>query len=412
MSKIKSIKAREILDSRGNPTIEVEVVTLSGAKGVAIVPSGASTGDKEALELRDRDISRYQGKGVLVAVEHVNRDIFPKLLNVSVLMQNRIDHLLVELDGTKNKAKLGANAILGVSLAVAKAAANYLKIPLYQYLGGIFASSMPLPMANIINGGVHASNNLDFQEYMIIPISAKTIKEGVRMIVEVFNELKLLLQKNNKITLVGDEGGFAPEFKNLEEPFDYLNEAIMNASYLPRIDFAYAIDVAASEFYDPEKQKYILKGEEKSALQMIEIYQYLSDKYPLVSIEDGLDQNDLQGWQMMSERLGDKMLLIGDDLFVTNKELLQEGINKGIANGVLIKLNQIGTLSETFETIRLAKKHNYRYIISHRSGESEDSFIADLAVAVGADYIKTGSICRSERTAKYNQLMRIEEALE
>lgn len=412
MSTITSIWAREILDSRGNPTIEVEVGLESGIVGRAAVPSGASTGSREALEMRDGDKSRYKGKGVSNAVNFVNGEIAESLVGMDALRQVQIDTTLIDLDGTENKSRLGANAMLGVSLACARAAAEFLGIPLYQYIGGINAKVMPAPMMNVINGGAHASNNLDIQEFMIMPLGAETFKDALRIGAEVFHTLKEILKRDGHSTAVGDEGGFAPNLKSHDEAFRYLIEAIEEAGYIPGTEVALAIDVAASEFY--ENGKYCLKGEglELTSEQMCDWLTDFVERYPLISIEDGMDEGDREGWKMLTNRLGQDIQLVGDDVFVTNPDILAEGIEDGIANAILIKVNQIGTLTETMDTIELAKGSAYATVISHRSGETEDSFIADLAVAVNGGQIKTGSLSRSDRIAKYNQLLRIEEDLD
>ena len=412
MDTIKRIKAREVLDSRGNPTIEVEVLSEFGAFGRAIVPSGASTGIYEAVELRDGDKSRYLGKGVLQAVKNVNEVIAPQLLGHDVFAQREIDQCMTDLDGTDNKGKLGANAILGVSLAVAKCAADSLSIPLYRYIGGTNAHVIPTPMMNIINGGAHADNNIDFQEFMIMPVSAPTFQEAIRMGAEVFHSLKNVLHDKGLNTAVGDEGGFAPHLKSNEEAIQIVIEAIEKAGYKPGEDVKLAMDVASSEFY--KDGQYILPGEGNrtfTSKQLVDFYDELVGKYPIISIEDGLDQDDWEGWKYLTEKLGKKLQLVGDDFFVTNTKRLQDGIEKNTANSILIKVNQIGTLTETLEAIQMAQKANYTAIISHRSGESEDTTIADIAVATNAGQIKTGSASRSDRMAKYNQLLRIEEEL-
>lgn len=413
MPFIKDIYAREVLDSRGNPTIEVEVTTESEAFGRAIVPSGASTGEYEAIELRDGDKKRFGGKGVLQAVKNVNEIIAPELIGLNVFDQAGIDQLLIDIDGTPNKKNLGANAILGVSLAVAKAASDYCGLPLYNYLGGVNAKTMPTPMMNILNGGAHADWCIDIQEIMIMPVGAKSIKEAVRMGAEVFHALKAVLKKKGLTTSVGDEGGYAPHLKNNEDAFTTVLEAIKNAGYKPATDVAIAIDVASSEFYNSETKLYELKSEGKSLTsdEMIDFYSDLVSKYPIISIEDGLDENDWEGWKKLTKRLGEKVQLVGDDLFVTNTKRLEKGINQKVANSILIKVNQIGTLTETLDAIEMAKKAGYTAIVSHRSGESEDTFIADLAVATNAGQIKTGSLSRTDRISKYNQLIRIEEEL-
>lgn len=410
--KIVDIKAREILDSRGNPTVAVKVFLEDGFIGEFKVPSGASTGDKEALELRDNDKNRYLGKGVLKAVDNVNLIIRESLIGMDAYNQRLIDKKMIELDGTEDKSRLGANAILGVSVAVLKAAAKSKNLEIYKYIGGINANVLPIPMLNVINGGSHADSTVDFQEYMIVPIKDVSFKEKIRIASEVFHNLKNLLKKNNLSTGVGDEGGFAPNFKNNEEALIYIVEAIKMAGYKPGHDVAIALDVAASEFYDKEKEKYVFKSkEEKTSLEMIDYLKELIEKYPIVSIEDGLDENDIKNWIIYSKEVNNRIQNVGDDLFVTNKKILSEGIKNKIANSILIKLNQIGTVTETLETIELAKNYGYSTIISHRSGETEDTFIADLAVGVNAGQIKTGSMSRSERIAKYNRLMEIEEEL-
>lgn len=408
MSKIKDIKAREILDSRGNPTVEVDVLLESGAKGRAAVPSGASTGSKEALELRDNDPKRYQGKGVIKAVNNVNTIIKDALIGLESSHQRQIDETMIKLDGTENKTNLGANATLGVSLAVLKATAKEKNIPLYKFFGDEI--SLPRPMMNILNGGAHADNNLDFQEFMIIP-NAKNFKETLRIGSEVFHTLKKVLKENGFNTGVGDEGGFAPNLNTNEEALDMLMEAIKEAGYTPGKDVNFALDVAASEFY--EDGIYNLKGANKklTSNELVDYYQTLIDKYPIISIEDPVDEEDWEGFRKMTEKYGDKIQLVGDDLFVTNIKYLQKGIDNKAGNAILIKLNQIGTFTETLETINLAKENGYKTIISHRSGETEDVTIADLAVALNLGQIKTGSLSRSERTAKYNELLRIEEDL-
>ncbi len=413
MPNITSIHAREVLDSRGNPTVEVEVLTESGAFGRAIVPSGASTGEYEAIELRDGDKSRYLGKGVLKAVNNVNEIIAPALIGYDVTMQAFLDKLMIELDGTPNKAKLGANAILGVSLACARAAADYVGLPLYLYLGGFNAKVLPTPMMNIINGGSHADNSIDFQEYMILPIGAKTFRQALQIGAEVYHNLKKVLGGKGFNTAVGDEGGYAPDLKSNEDGIANIIEAIKKAGYVPGKDVAIGMDVAASEFFDSEKNVYNLKGENKvfTSKELVDFYCGLVEKYPIVTIEDGLDQNDWEGWAYLTEKLGNKIQLVGDDLFVTNTERLATGIEKGIANSILIKVNQIGTLTETFNAIEMAKNAGYTAVVSHRSGETEDSTIADISVATNAGQIKTGSLSRTDRIAKYNQLLRIEEEL-
>ncbi len=409
MSIIYDVFAREVLDSRGNPTVEVEVVLESGASGQAIVPSGASTGEREALELRDGDTKRYKGKGVQKAVHNVNNVIAKKIEGLDALEQAYIDNLMIELDGTENKSKLGANAILGVSMAVARASADYLGVPLYQYIGGIRARELPVPMMNVINGGAHAQNPLDVQEFMIVPAGANSFKEAIRRGVEVFHTLKGVLKEKGHITGVGDEGGFAPQISSTKEALDMLILAIEKSGYKPGKDILLAIDCAASELY--KKGKYRIDGNVWTNTQLVDFYETLIKEYPIISIEDGLAQNDWKGWQAFTERCASKIQIVGDDVFVTNPRIFMEGIKKGIANSILIKLNQIGTMTETLTTIEMAKRAGYTCVISHRSGETEDTFIADLAVATNAGQIKTGSASRSERIAKYNQLLRIEEEL-
>lgn len=412
MSTIASVWAREILDSRGNPTVEVEVSLDSGHVGRAAVPSGASTGTREALELRDGDKSRYNGKGVSKAVENVNGEISEAIVGLDALRQVEIDNTLLDLDGTDNKSRLGANAMLGVSLAAARAAAESLALPLYRYIGGPNAKVLPVPMMNIINGGAHAPNNLDIQEFMIMPIGARSFHDGLRMGAEVFHTLKTILAADGHITSVGDEGGFAPNLKSHDEAFQYIIKAIEESGYNPGSEIVLAIDGAASEFY--KDGKYVISDAQGpfSSREMIEWLETFTQKYPLISIEDGLAENDWDGWREMTDRLGDSIQLVGDDVFVTNPDILAEGIEEGIGNSILIKVNQIGTLTETLDTIELAKQAAYTTVVSHRSGETEDSFIADLAVGVNAGQIKTGSLSRSDRLAKYNQLLRIEEDLE
>lgn len=408
---IVDVKAREILDSRGNPTVEVDVTLAGGVMGRAAVPSGASTGTREALELRDGDSDRYLGKGVLKAVENVNERIAPEILGMDALNQREIDELMIELDGTENKSNFGANAMLGVSMAVAVAAATAIELPLYRYIGGIRAEEFPVPMMNVLNGGEHADNNVDLQEFMIMPIGAETFSDALQMGAETYHTLKKLLKEKGLSTSVGDEGGFAPNLKSNEEALVLLVEAIEKAGYEPGEDISIAIDAAASEFY--KDGKYFIEGDEngRTSSDMVEIYRQWCDKYPIISIEDGLDESDWDGWEELTEVLGDDVQLVGDDLFVTNAAILAEGIEKGVANSILIKLNQIGTVTETLDTIRLAQENGYTTVISHRSGETEDSFIADLAVAVNAGQIKTGAPARSERVAKFNRLLRIEEEL-
>ncbi|EIT87045.1 enolase [Fictibacillus macauensis ZFHKF-1] len=413
MSAIIEVYAREVLDSRGNPTVEVEVYTESGAFGRAIVPSGASTGEYEAVELRDGDKGRYLGKGVRTAVENVNALIAPELIGYDVLDQVGIDKTLIELDGTENKGKFGANAILGVSMAVARAAADLLGLPLYMYLGGFNAKTLPVPMMNILNGGEHADNNVDIQEFMVMPVGAPTFSEALRMGAEIFHSLKSVLKEKGLNTAVGDEGGFAPNLASNEEALQTIMEAIEKAGYKPGEEVRLAMDVASSELFNKEDGKYHLSGEGvvKTSEEMVAFYEDLVAKYPIVSIEDGLDENDWAGHKLLTERLGDKVQLVGDDLFVTNTVKLAQGIEQGVGNSILIKVNQIGTLTETFDAIEMAKRAGYTAVISHRSGESEDSTIADIAVATNAGQIKTGAPSRTDRVAKYNQLLRIEDEL-
>ncbi|MGG3892707.1 phosphopyruvate hydratase [Geobacillus stearothermophilus] len=413
MSAIIDVYAREVLDSRGNPTVEVEVYTEEGGFGRALVPSGASTGEYEAVELRDGDKNRYLGKGVLKAVENVNEIIAPEIIGLEVTDQVVIDRALIELDGTENKSKLGANAILGVSLAVARAAADELGLPLYQYLGGFNAKTLPVPMMNILNGGAHADNNVDIQEFMIMPVGAESFREALRMGAEIFHSLKAVLKSKGYNTAVGDEGGFAPNLKSNEEALQTIIEAIEKAGYKPGEQVMLAMDVASSELYNKEDGKYHLEGEGvvKTSEEMVAWYEELVSKYPIISIEDGLDENDWEGHKLLTERLGKKVQLVGDDLFVTNTKKLAEGIEKGVGNSILIKVNQIGTLTETFDAIEMAKRAGYTAVVSHRSGETEDSTIADIAVATNAGQIKTGAPSRTDRVAKYNQLLRIEDEL-
>lgn len=414
MPYIIDVYAREVIDSRGNPTIEVEISTESGAFGRAIVPSGASTGEREALELRDGDKSRYSGKGVQKAVDNVNDIISEAIIGLDVTRQNEIDNLLIELDGTQDKSKLGANAILGVSMACARAAADFYGMPLYKYLGGFNGKTLPVPMMNVINGGAHSDAKIDFQEYMIMPVGAPSLKEALRMGSETFHALKKVLKGRGQATSVGDEGGFAPNLANNEEPLEVIVEAIKAAGYVPGKDISIAMDPAASEFYDVDKKMYVFKkssGEQLSSEQMIDFYENLVNKYPIVSIEDGLAEQDWDGWKKLTDRLGKRIQVVGDDLFVTNPAILKEGIEKGIANSILIKVNQIGTLTETFDAMEMAKRNGYTTVVSHRSGESEDTTIADIAVAFNAGQIKTGSMSRTDRIAKYNQLLRIEDEL-
>ncbi|MFJ7731915.1 phosphopyruvate hydratase [Lysinibacillus sp. NPDC097231] len=414
MPFITQIYAREVLDSRGNPTVEVEVFTESGAFGRAIVPSGASTGEYEAVELRDGDKSRYLGKGVLKAVENVNTIIAQELEgNYSVLDQVVIDKALIELDGTENKGKLGANAILGVSMAVAHAAADYLDVPLYQYLGGFNSKQLPVPMMNILNGGAHADNNVDIQEFMVMPVGAESFRHALRMGAEIFHSLKAVLKAKGYNTAVGDEGGFAPNLGSNEEAITVILEAIEKAGYKPGEEVKLAMDVASSELFNKEDGKYHLDGEGvvKTSEEMVDWYEELTNKYPIISIEDGLDENDWAGHKLLTDRIGSRVQLVGDDLFVTNTKKLAAGIEQGVGNAILIKVNQIGTLTETFEAIEMAKRAGYTAVISHRSGESEDATIADIAVATNAGQIKTGAPSRTDRVAKYNQLLRIEDQL-
>ncbi len=413
-TEINDVFAREVLDSRGNPTIEVEVVLGGGAMGRAIVPSGASTGEHEAIELRDGDDSRYGGKGVRQAVENVNLKIAPALTGMEACYQTDIDNVLIQLDGSPNKSKLGANAILGVSLAVCKAAAAANDLPLFQYIGGVGARILPVPMMNILNGGKHADNNVDLQEFMVMPRGASSFSEALRMGVETFHALKSVLTKRGSATGVGDEGGFAPDLKSNKEALDVLLEAIHLAGFKAGEEIFIALDPAASEFYLPKKGVYELKSEKRklSSAEMVQFWVDLVDEYPqILSIEDAMAEDDWEGWRELTLKLGKRLQLVGDDLFVTNTQRLQEGIQRGVCNSILIKLNQIGTLSETLDTIELARRYGYSTVISHRSGETEDTTIADLAVATGAGQIKTGSACRTDRVAKYNQLLRIEEEL-
>lgn len=416
--KIENIKAMEILDSRGNPTVQVEVVTEGGFTGVAMVPSGASTGSLEAVELRDDSKERYLGKGVLQAVQNVNKKIAREIEGMNVYEQVKIDKKLIEIDGTDNKARLGANAILGVSIAVARAAANSLGMSLYNYIGGINAKELPIPMMNIVNGGKHADSNLNIQEFMIMPVGARNFKEGLRMGVEVYHNLKKVLKANGLSTAVGDEGGFAPKVENEEEAIDIILEAIERAGYIAGKDVCLAIDVAATEMYEEaqkiEKEGYYFwkTNEFKTREEMVEYIVDLTEKYPIISVEDGLAEEDWEGWKMLTNRIGENIQLVGDDLFVTNTRRLQKGIDNKIANSILIKLNQIGTLTETLDAIELAKKNGYKVVISHRSGETEDTTIADLAVATNSGQIKTGAPCRTDRVSKYNRLLNIEAEIE
>jgi len=412
MSEIIGIQARQILDSRGNPTVEVDVYLEDGLMGRAAVPSGASTGSREAIELRDGNPKVYMGKGVLKAVKNVNTKIAPELVGIEVTEQALIDKLLIEIDGTKNKSKIGANAMLGVSLAVAKAAAKDVALPLFKYIGGTNACEMPVPMMNVLNGGAHADNNVDIQEFMIMPVGAKSFSDALRMGTEIFHHLKAVLKKKKYNTAVGDEGGFAPDLKSNAEAVEILIQAVKNAGYKIEKDVLLALDVAASELY--ANNKYTLAAEKKSKLSSGEMVSYLESlvkKYPLVSVEDGLAEDDWKGWKQLTDKVGGKTQLVGDDIFVTNTEILAKGIQQGIGNSILIKVNQIGTLTETLEAVEMAKRAGYTAVISHRSGETEDTTIADIAVAVNAGQIKTGSLCRTDRVAKYNQLLRIEEIL-
>ncbi len=412
--RIQNIKAREVLDSRGNPTVEVDCVLDNGIRGRSIVPSGASTGEHEALELRDGDKKRYLGKGVLKAVANVNNIIAPGLAGHNATLQSQIDTMMLAMDGTKNKGKLGANAILGVSMAVARAAAKSHQLPLFRYIGGVKATVLPVPMMNIVNGGAHADNNVDLQEFMIMPVGAAAFPEAIRMGAEVFHSLKKLLHDTGLATAVGDEGGFAPNLKNNQEAIEVILRAIETAGYKPKDDVCLALDAASSEFYDKGRKRYVFKKSdksEKSAEEMVRLYSDWVNRYPIVSIEDGLAEDDWDGWQMLTREIGRKTQLVGDDLFVTNTERLAHGMGMGVANAILIKVNQIGTLTETLDAIQMAAKASYGVVISHRSGESEDTLIADLAVATNAGQIKTGSMSRTDRVAKYNQLLRINEEL-
>ncbi|HDI00801.1 MAG TPA: phosphopyruvate hydratase [Firmicutes bacterium] len=411
MSEIVEVRAREILDSRGNPTVEVDVVLETGAMGRAAVPSGASTGTREALELRDGDRSRYLGKGVLRAVENVNERIAPEIIGMESEDQAEVDRKMIELDGTENKSELGANAILGVSIAVAKASAEELGVPLYRYLGGLEARVLPVPMMNVINGGRHADNNVDLQEFMIVPLGAESFREALRMGVETFHNLKAILKEKGCSTAVGDEGGFAPDLKDNEEPLRIIVQAIERAGYRPGEDLAIALDPAASELYRDGLYHLDAEGRKLTSEEMVALYEDWIRKYPIISVEDGMAEEDWDGWKLLTDRLGDRIQLVGDDVFVTNPKILREGIERGIANAILIKLNQIGTLTETLDTINLALRSGYRAVVSHRSGETEDATIADLSVACNTGQIKTGSASRTDRMAKYNQLLRIEEDL-
>ena len=412
--KIQNIKAREVLDSRGNPTVEAECILENGVRGRAIVPSGASTGEHEALELRDGDKKRYLGKGVMKAVNNVNTIIAPALLGQDATLQSRIDQMMIGLDGTKNKGKLGANAILGVSMAAARAASEAHGLPLYRYIGGANAKVLPVPMMNIVNGGAHADNNVDLQEFMIMPLGAPNFPEAVRMGAEVFHQLKKILHDGGHSTAVGDEGGFAPNLKSNQEAIELILKAIEAAGYKPGDQIALALDAASSEFYDKSAKKYVFKKSDKSARSaedMVALYADWTKRYPIVSIEDGLAEDDWDGWKILTKEIGKNVQLVGDDLFVTSTERLAHGMGMGVGNAILIKVNQIGTLTETLDAIQMAAKASYGVVISHRSGESEDTFIADLAVATNAGQIKTGSMSRTDRVAKYNQLLRIQEEL-
>ncbi|MEI7448824.1 MAG: phosphopyruvate hydratase [Desulfomonile sp.] len=408
---IAEVKAREILDSRGNPTIEVDVFLDGGAVGSAAVPSGASTGEREAVELRDGDPKRYGGKGVLKAVDNVMEEIGPAVVGMDAFDQQGLDSMLIGLDGTKNKSNLGANAILGVSLAAAKACSSELGMPLYRYLGGVNARRLPVPMMNILNGGAHADNNVDIQEFMVMPLGASSFKEGLRMGAEVFHALKKVLKSKGLNTSVGDEGGFAPNLGSNEEALQVIMQAIQEAGYIPGKDVFIAMDPAASSFYEDGVYNLAAEGSKKTAAEMVDFYARLIERYPIVSLEDGLDENDWDGWKILTDRLGKKIQIVGDDLFVTNRELLQKGIDLQVGNSILIKLNQIGTLTETIEAVSLALVNGYTSVVSHRSGETEDTTISDLVVGLGTGQIKTGSASRTDRIAKYNQLLRIEEDL-
>ena len=412
MSEIIEVVSRQILDSRGNPTLEVDVTLESGAMGRASVPSGASTGSREAVELRDKDSKVYMGKGVFKAVKNVNTKLAPEIIGIEVTEQVLIDQLMIKMDGTANKSKVGANAILGVSLAVAQAAANDLDLPLFHYIGGANAKELPVPMMNVLNGGAHADNNVDIQEFMIVPVGAKSFSSALRMGVEVFHHLKAVLKKGGFNTSVGDEGGFAPDLESNEQAIEILIKAVKSAGYKIGKDILIALDVAASEIFS--NKKYTLAAEGNCKLTSSEMVDYLANlagKYPIISIEDGLAENDWQGWKKLTDAIGDSVQIVGDDLFVTNTNILSKGINEGVANSILTKVNQIGTLTETLDAVEMAKRAGYTAVISHRSGETEDTSIADISVAVNAGQIKTGSLCRTDRTAKYNQLLRIEEVL-
>ena len=415
MSIIEWVEAREILDSRGNPTVEVEVHLESGGMGRAAVPSGASTGEHEAVELRDGDKSRYLGKGVLKAVENVNNVLAAEIVGLDALNQVDVDRTMIAKDGTENKSALGANAILGVSLATARAAAEHLELPLFKYLGAYHANLLPVPMANIINGGAHADNSVDFQEFMVMPVGAQSFREAVRMLAEIFHNLKAVLKGKGYSTAVGDEGGFAPNLKSNEEALEVILQSVEKAGYKPGDNVFIALDPAASEFYDSAKKKYVFKKSDKrelSSAEMVDFWAAWAEKYPIISFEDAMAENDWDGWKLLTERLGRTKQLVGDDLFVTNTRRLKQGIEKGIANSILIKVNQIGTLTETYEAVAMARRAGYTAVVSHRSGETEDSFIADLVVALETGQIKTGSLSRSDRLAKYNQLLRIEDHLD
>ncbi len=410
--EILTINAREILDSRGNPTVEVDVILRDGTVGRASVPSGASTGQREALELRDGDRNRYSGRGVLKAIQNIKELIAPAIKGINVFKQKEIDRIMIETDGTENKRRIGANAIMGVSVAVARAAANYLKVPLYRYIGGVSGRVLPVPMMNIINGGLHADNNLDVQEFMIVPYGAKSFSDALRMGSEVFHKLKSILKKGGYSTSVGDEGGFAPSLKAHEEAFDLICQAIKDAGYEPGADIGLAIDVAASNLY--EKGRYIFKkstGKDYGSDEIIGLYAKWVNQYPIISIEDGMSEDDWEGWKNLTKSMSDTVQIVGDDVFVTNPILLSRGIEEGVANSVLIKVNQIGTISETLDVIEIARSAGYTVIVSHRSGETEDTFISDISVAVNAGQIKAGSTSRTDRVSKYNQLIRIEEEL-
>lgn len=413
MSIIFDVYGREVLDSRGNPTVEVEVTLDDGSFARAIVPSGASTGAFEAVELRDGEADRYLGKGVTKAVAHVNEEIADAVIGMDATDQRSLDAEMIDLDGTPNKGRLGANAILGVSLAAARAAAESVELPLYRYVGGVNANMLPTPMMNILNGGVHADNNVDFQEFMIMPVGAPTFAEGLRWCAEIYHTLKKVLHDAGLGGGVGDEGGFAPNLKTNEEPLKYISEACEKAGYKPGVDIMFAMDPASTEYYDAERGVYVLAGEgvEYASEEMVDYWEKLVDKYPIISIEDGMAEEDWDGWKLLTDRIGDRVQLVGDDLFVTNSERLKKGIELGVANAILVKVNQIGSLTEAMEAIQMAKQAGYACVMSHRSGESEDTTIADLSVACNAGQIKTGAPCRSDRIAKYNQLIRIEEEL-